>query len=157
MAFFTTHLLFFAELAAMHILMAVMAVRSERPVANEFRGRLRRFHWIHRRTYWQRRWRRTFARMALAACHFLMRAGQLETGGVVVKFGLMPAFILMADFTTAFLHAVRKLSGVRIGMAGGATLLRKNKKQFPGKWSRRLARVAIAARHGLVSSQQHKR
>lgn len=153
MTLFTTHLFFFAELAAMRILMTIVATQSERPVTNEFCGRVRRFYWIHRCP----RWRRALVRMAFAARHFLMRPHQLEAGRVVVKLVCTPTLVLVANFASAFLHAFRKLSGVGIGMAGGAALIRKNKKQFPGEWSRRLARVAIAARHRLVSSQQHKR
>jgi hypothetical protein len=85
-----------------------------------------------------------------------MRASQLESRRVMVEFGFTPTFILMANFASAFLHALGKLSGVRIRMASGATLIRKNKKQFAGEWPRRLARVAIAARHGLMRSRQRE-
>lgn len=95
--------------------------------------------------------------MAFDARHFLMRAHQHKSRGVMVKLGFAPTLVLMTNFASAFLHTFGKLSGVRIGMAGGAALIRKNKKQFAGERSRRLARVAIAARHGLMSSQQHKR
>lgn len=49
MTLFTTHLLPFAELAAMRVVMAIAAARSQRPVANEFCDRICRFYWIHRR------------------------------------------------------------------------------------------------------------
>ena len=52
--------------------------------------------------------------MAFAARHLLMRAHQLESRGAVVKFGFMPALVLMAALTTAFLHTLGKLSGVGI-------------------------------------------
>lgn len=94
--------------------------------------------------------------MAFAARHLLMRAHQLESRGAVVKFGFMPALVLMAALTTAFLHTLGKLSGVGIAVARGAALIRKNKKQFAGEWSCGLARVTIATRHRLMRSQQHK-
>jgi hypothetical protein len=162
MAFLAAHRLLFAELAAMNILMAISAAKSQRAVTHKIRWqntiRRRQLH-TGRRLHQIRAPKGglspgIFARMAFVARGFLMRANQREARGVVIELGFMPAFIAMAKVATAFRQARGKLPRVHIFMASLATLVRKNEQQFAGKFSGLLAEMTDATRGGEVAAEQ---
>lgn len=66
----------------------------------------------------------------------------------------MPALIAMANIAIAFGHARRELARVCIKMTSLTTRLGKYKKQFAGQRTRRLPRVANAARRREVRAPQ---
>jgi hypothetical protein len=146
MALFTASIFFFPKLAAMRILMAIGATEFQRLITHETRCFI--LTAVRRKNI--------LARMAFFARHFLMRARQRKTRGVVIELGLKPRLIPVTNFTTAFRQARRKLAGVYILMTSLAALIRKHKQQLAGKRPGLLASVTESTGDCEMAAEQRK-
>jgi len=148
MALIATNLRFSSKLAAMNVVVAINAAKRQRAKSHKFAltfcfGRCvvdAHFFFI----------------MTFRASDFLMRSQQRETGAVVIELRLMPRFIAVANFATAFCQALAKLSGMNLLMARLTALIGKNEAQFIRQLCSRLAPVTGAAGHREMAAAQWK-